>query len=289
MKQEIGFVTDSTSDIPLEEAAKYEIDIVPANIIFSGKSLRDGVDISRSELYRRMATERLLPTTSSPSAGVFEETFESMLTRGFQKILSIHPASNLSGIFNAARLAASHFPGRVEVLESGSVSMGTGFQLLAATKAATQGASMEAIRNLIADTRKRVHLVALLESLTNLAHSGRVPMVLAGIGNFLQIKLLISIMEGTVNRVAQVRTHSRGVTVLLDQIRSWGPIESLAIAHANARTMADELVPQIEQSIQGGKQMLQEKIFMVEISPAVGIHTGPGALGVIAVSAAGNA
>jgi len=288
MKQEIGFVTDSTSDIPLEEAAKYEIDIVPANIIFSGKSLRDGVDISRSELYRRMATERLLPTTSSPSAGVFEETFESMLTRGFQKILSIHPASNLSGIFNAARLAASHFPGRVEVLESGSVSMGTGFQLLAATKAATQGASMEAIRNLIADTRKRVHLVALLESLTNLAHSGRVPMVLAGIGNFLQIKLLISIMEGTVNRVAQVRTHSRGVTVLLDQIRSWGPIESLAIAHANARTMADELVPQIEQTIQGGKQMLQEKIFMVEISPAVGIHTGPGALGVIAVSAAGN-
>jgi DegV family protein with EDD domain len=286
MKQEIGFVTDSTSDIPLEEAAKYEIDIVPANIIFSGKSLRDGVDISRSELYRRMATERLLPTTSSPSAGVFEETFESMLTRGFQKILSIHPASNLSGIFNAARLAASHFPGRVEVLESGSVSMGTGFQLLAATKAATQGASMEAIRNLIADTRKRVHLVALLQSLTNLAHSGRVPMVLAGIGNFLQIKLLISIVEGTVNRVAQVRTHSRGVAVLLEQVRSWGPIESLAVAHANARSAADALVPQISQNLQEVNRMLQKKIFMIEISPAVGIHTGPGALGVIAVSAA---
>ncbi len=286
MNKAIGFVTDSTSDIPAEEAAKYEITIVPANIIFGGKSLRDGVDISRSELYRRMAAERLLPTTSSPSAGVFEETFESMLTRGFQKVLSIHPASNLSGIFNAARVAASHFPDRVEVLESGQVSMGTGFQLLAAAEAAAQGATMESIRNLIAETRKRVHLVALLESLTNLAHSGRVPMVLAGIGNFLQIKLLISIMEGTVNRVAQVRTHSRGVAVLLEQVRSWGPIESLAVAHANARSAADALIPQIAQNIQGVNRLFQKKIFMVEISPAVGIHTGPGAVGVIAVSAA---
>jgi DegV family protein with EDD domain len=288
MNRAIGFVTDSTSDIPVEEAAKYEIAIVPANIIFGGKSLRDGVDISRSELYRRMAVERLLPTTSSPSVGAFEETYESMLTQGFQKILSLHPASNLSGIFNSARVAAAHFPSRVEVLESGQVSMGTGFQLLAAAEAAEQGAPMETLCSRIASTRMRVHLVALLESLTNLAHSGRVPMVLAGIGNFLQIKLLISIMEGTVNRVAQVRTHSRGVAVLLDQVRSWGPIESLAVAHANARSAADALVPQITQSIQDVNRMLQKKIFMVEISPAVGIHTGPGAVGVIAVSAAGK-
>ncbi len=286
MNHAIGFVTDTTSDIPAEEAAKYEMGIVPANIIFGGKSFRDGVDISRSELYRRMATERLLPTTSSPSVGAFEEMFESMLTRGFQKILSVHPASNLSGIFNAANVASSHFPDRVKVLESGTVSMGTGFQILAAAEAARQGATLEAACNLVAETRKRVHLVALLESLTNLAHSGRVPMVLAGIGNFLQIKLLISIMEGTVNRVAQVRTHSRGVAVLLEQVRSWGPIEGLAIAHANARNVADALVPQITQSIQGVNRMLQEKVFMIEISPAVGIHTGPGAVGVIAVSAA---
>jgi DegV family protein with EDD domain len=288
MNKAIGFVTDSTSDVPAEEAAKYEIEVVPAMIIFDGKSLRDGVDISRSELYRRMLTQRYLPTTSSPSVGAFEESFESMLTRGFQKILSIHPASNLSGIFNAACVAATHFPGRVEVLESGQVSLGTGFQILAAAEAATQGASMESLRNLVANTRKRVHLVALLESLTNLAHSGRIPMVLAGIGNFLQIKLLISIMEGTVSRVAQVRTHSRGVSVLLEQVRSWGTIERLAVAHANARNVADLLIPQLTQSILGANHLLDGKIFEVEVTPAIGIHTGPGAVGVIAVSAAFN-
>jgi DegV family protein with EDD domain len=246
------------------------------------------VDISRSELYRRMATQRYLPTTSSPSVGAFEEAFESMLSRGFHKILSIHPASSLSGIFNAACVAATHFPGRVDVLESGQISMGTGFQILAAAEAATQGANMEALRNLVANTRKRVHLVALLESLTNLAHSGRIPMVLAGIGNFLQIKLLISIMEGTVSRVAQVRTHSRGVSVLLEQVRSWGTIERLAVAHANARNVADSLIPQLAQSILGVNHLPAGKIFEVEVTPAIGIHTGPGAVGVIAVSAAGN-
>jgi DegV family protein with EDD domain len=288
MNKAIGFVTDSTSDIPAEEAARYEIDVVPAMIIYGGKSLRDGVDISRSELYRRMASQRFLPTTSSPSIGAFEESFESMLTRGFQKILSIHPASSLSGIFNAACVAATHFPGRVEVLESGQVSMGTGFQLLAAAEAATQGASLEALRNLLANTRKRVHLVALLESLNNLAHSGRIPLVLAGIGDFLQIKLLISLVEGTVSRVAQVRTHSRGIAVLLDQVRSWGVIERLAVAHANARSVADSLIPQLTQGILGMDTLPGKKVFEIEVTPAIGIHIGPGAVGVIAVSAAGK-
>jgi DegV family protein with EDD domain len=288
MNKAIGFITDSTSDIPAEEADRYAIDVVPAMIIFGGKSLRDGVDISRSELYRRMASQRFLPTTSSPSVGAFEEAFESKLTRGFQKILSIHPASTLSGIFNAASVAASHFPGRVEVLESGQVSMGTGFQILAAAEAAAQGAPIETLSRLVTNMRKRVHLVALLESLTNLAHSGRIPMVLAGIGNFLQIKLLISLVEGTVNRVAQVRTHSRGIAVLLEQVRSWGSIEHLAVAHANARSVADALIPQLTQSLQGVNRLFQDKIFMVEVTPAIGIHTGPGAVGVIAVSAAGD-
>jgi DegV family protein with EDD domain len=288
MNKAIGFVTDSTSDIPAEEADRYAIDVVPAMIIFGGKSLRDGVDISRSELYRRMASQRFLPTTSSPSVGAFEEAFESKLTRGFQKVLSIHPASSLSGIFNAASVAASHFPGRVEVLDSGQVSMGTGFLILAAAEAAAQGAPIETLNHLVANMRKRVHLVALLESLTNLAHSGRIPMVLAGIGNFLQIKLLISLVEGTVNRVAQVRTHSRGIAVLLEQVRTWGSIECLAVAHANARSVADSIIPQLTQSLQGVNRLVQEKIFMVEVTPAIGIHTGPGAVGVIAVSAAGD-
>ena len=285
MTESIGFVTDSTSDIPAEEAAKYAVEVVPAMIMFGGQSYRDGVDISRSDLYRRMTTQRILPTTSSPSVGAFEEAFEKALSRGVEKVLSIHLASSLSGIFNSASIAAKRFPGRVEVVETGQVSMGTGFLILEAAEAAAKGVPIDALKKLVAETRKRMQLVALLESLTHLAHSGRIPMVLAGIGNFLQIKVLISLYEGTVNRIGQARTQSRGITALLEHVRSWGPVERLAVAHADARHVADGLLPQLAESIQGFNSALREKTYIIEVTPAIGVHIGPGAVGVIAMQA----
>jgi DegV family protein with EDD domain len=284
MTKTVGFVTDSTSDVPDAEAEKYGVEVVPAMIMFGGQSYRDGVDISRSELYRRMISQRILPTTSSPSVGAFETAFESMLSRGFQKILSLHPAASLSGIFNAACIAAKKFPGRIEVMDSGQVSMGTGFLILKAAEAAANGAPIEALRKLVEEARPRVRLVALLDSLTHLAHSGRISSLVAGIGNLLQIKLLISLIEGTVNRVAQVRTQSRGLKALLDQVHSWGPVECLAVAHADARHLADEILPQLAEHIQGFNRALQDKIFVIEVTPAIGVHIGPGAVGVIGMT-----
>ncbi len=283
MAEKIGFVTDSTSDIPVEDAAKYSVEVVPAMIMFGGQSFRDGVDISRSDLYRRMTTQRILPTTSSPSVGAFEEAFEEVLSRGVQKVLSVHLASSLSGIFNSAVIAAKRFPGRVEVVETGQVSMGTGFLILDAAEAAARGAPIEALKKLIADTRNRMRLVALIESLTHLAHSGRLPSLVADIGDFLQIKVLISLYEGTVSRVAQVRTQTRGLTALVDQVRSWGPIERLAIAHADARQLADGLIPQLAESLKGLNRVPKDKTYVIEVTPAIGVHIGPGAVGVIAM------
>jgi DegV family protein with EDD domain len=283
MTETIGFVTDSTSDIPADEAAKFGVEVVPAMIMFGGQSYRDGVDISRSDLYRRMTTQRILPTTSSPSVGAFEEAFEKVLSRGVQKILSVHLASSLSGIFNSACIAAKRFPGRVEVVETGQVSMGTGFLILSAADAGARGAPIEALKKLIADTRHRMRLVALIESLTHLAHSGRLPSLVADIGDFLQIKVLISLYEGTVSRVAQVRTQTRGLTALVDQVRSWGAIERLAVAHADARHLADGLIPQLAESLKGFNRVPKEKTYVIEVTPAIGVHIGPGAVGVIAM------
>jgi DegV family protein with EDD domain len=285
MTKAVGFITDSTSDIPAEEASKYGVDVVPVMIMFGGQALRDGVDISRSELYRRMTTQGILPTTAAPAVGSFEEAFESMLSRGYEKILSIHPANTLSGIYNSAHTAAASFPGRVETLESGTISMGTGFQLLAAAEAAEHGAPIETLVQTIQKVRRRVRVVALIESLTHLAHSGRVSSVFAGIGNFLQIKILIDLREGIVSRAGQVRTHTRGINALIEQVRSWGPLERLAVAHANARQIADALIPQLAETVQVLNLPPKEKTHLVEVTPAIGIHIGPGAVGVIAVSA----
>jgi DegV family protein with EDD domain len=284
MNKRIGILTDSTSDVPPDIASRYDIHVVPAVIIVGGQSLRDGVDISRAELYRRMASQGIIPTTSSPSAGAFEEAYDSMFRQGYERILSIHPAAKLSSIYNSAHIAAAHFPGRVEVMESGQVSLGTGFQVITAAEASDQGVSLEETCSQVQNTRRRVHLVAVIDSLTHLAQSGRVSAALAGIGNFLQIKLLISMIEGTVNRVAQVRTRARGLATLVEQVRSWGPLEELAIVHANARSSAEALIPLLQEKVGGLNRWIREKPLLVEVTPAIGVHTGPGAVGVIAVS-----
>jgi DegV family protein with EDD domain len=284
MKREIGILTDSTSDLPPEAVARYDIHVVPAVIILGGLSLRDGVDISRSELYRRMASQGIIPTTASPSAGAFEEAYDAMLSSGYRRILSVHPAAKLSGIYNAAHIAAGRFPGRVDVMESGQISLGTGFQVLAAAEEAERNAPMEKLRSQVEQTRNQIHLVAVIDSLTHLAHSGRVHSALAGIGNFLQIKLLITIIEGTVSRVGQVRTYTRGVSSLIDFVRTWGPLERLAIVHANARSAAEGFIPQLQEKFAGWNQTLKGPPILVEVTPTIGVHTGPGALGVIGVS-----
>jgi DegV family protein with EDD domain len=115
----VAIVTDSTSDIPGEEAERLGISVVPVIIISHEQSYRDGVDISRSEFYRRMTVSGDIPTTASPSVGAFEDAYDAILRRGVERILSIHPAAALSGIYNSARIAASRFAGRVTVMESG--------------------------------------------------------------------------------------------------------------------------------------------------------------------------
>src|SRR5512135_2638259 len=126
----IGFVSDSTSDIPVDLAEQLGIEIVPAVVNIDGKCYLDGVDISREDYYLKLPGFTHLPTTSTPSVGSFQDRYEKLLKAGVDFIISIHPPSTLSGIFNAARLAAQPFDGRIKVLDSGQVSLGLGYQVI---------------------------------------------------------------------------------------------------------------------------------------------------------------
>ena len=141
----IGFVTDSTSDIPAALAEQHGIEIVRAVININGKSYTDGLEISREDFYTRLPGLAPLPTTSSPSVGAFQVCYEKLLKAGSDSILSIHPPNELSGIYNAARLAAEEFGQRVKVLDSGQVSLGLGYQVLLAAEAAAKGAIQDEV------------------------------------------------------------------------------------------------------------------------------------------------
>ena len=130
MGEKIAIVTDSTADIPLEEQDALNIVVVPAIVTLDGESYQDGMEISRAEFYQRLPTLSSPPTTGAPSMQIFENTYESLLQSGIEKILSIHLPPSLSGMLSVATQAAKSFGDRIRIFDSGQVSLGMGFQVI---------------------------------------------------------------------------------------------------------------------------------------------------------------
>jgi DegV family protein with EDD domain len=269
---EIGFVTDSTSDIPANLAEQYGIEIVPALVNINGRSYADGVEINRAEFYNSLPKLKPLPTTSSPSVGAFAERYEKILQAGASHIISIHPPNQLSGIYNAARLAADGFGHRITVLDSGQTSLGLGYQVILAAEAAAQGAILEDVQARLESVRKRVRVTALLDTLEYVRRSGRVSWAAAMIGGMLRLRLLIELRYGIVYRLGQVRTRLQGIERLMEMLNSWGPLERLAVLHTNAESTARQILEQV-------KSKVEIPPLLVNVTTAIGTHVGPNGLG----------
>jgi len=268
----ISFVTDSTADIPSDLALKHDIEVVPALVNIRGQSYADGVDISREEFYTLLPSLNPPPTTSAPSVGSFQERYEKQLKAGATRILSIHPPNELSGTFNAARLAAQEFGERVKVLDSGQLSLGIGFQILLAAEAAERGALLEEVTALVESVRKRVRVAALLSTLEYVRRSGRVSWARAVIGSLLHLQPLVELRYGVVHRLGQARTRAQGILRLTETLNSWGPLERLAVLHTNAEIAARQLLEEVRSKV-------SIPPLMVNVTTAIGTHVGPDGLG----------
>jgi DegV family protein with EDD domain len=276
----IGFVTDSTADIPADLAGQNGIEIVPALVNIGGDSFTDGIEISREKFYNQLPNLVPPPTTSSPSVGSFQEKYEHLLQGGAEAVISIHPPNELSGIINAARLAAETFGQRVKVLDSGQVSLGTGFQVIMAAEAAAQGAIVNEVTALVDSIRRRVRLAALLETVEYIRRSGRVSWAMARIGDLLRLQPLVELRYGIVHRLGQARTRLQGIERLVEALNSWGPLERLAVLHTNAETAAQQLLEQVRTKVNA-------QPLVVNVTTVIGAHVGPNGLGFSAVPAGG--
>lgn len=273
----IGIVTDSTADIPSELAKINDIKVVPAILVIDGHSLEDGRGISREELYRRLPVMKMLPTTAAPSIGAFQKVYESLFNSGTDQIISIHVASNLSGIYNSAVVAAEAFGNRIRIIDSFHLSLGIGFQVLAAAEAARSGKQADEIQKVIEDIRKRIHLVAMLDSLEYVRRSGRVSWARSNIGNLLQIKPFLGIADGKVIRMGETRTRLKGIERLRKMLSDLGPLERLVVLHTNAEKDAIQFA---EEFIKG----VAHHPLIVNVTSVIGVHVGPNGLGFAAVT-----
>jgi len=273
----IAIVTDSTSDISPELAFENDIHVIPAILVVNGRTLEDGNGISREELYDQLPTIKVSPTTAAPSSGAFQNLYEELIKKGADQIISIHVSSVLSGIYNAAMVAAKSIGKRVQVIDSCHVTLGLGFQVLAAAQAARAGKTLLDIQRVVEDIYRRIHLVAMLDTLEYAHRSGRISWARSRLSALLQIKPFVGIADGKVIRMGETRTRQKGIERLYQMLAVLGPLEHLAILHTNAE--ADAL-----QMAEHFKAAVQIHPLMVNVTSIIGVHVGPNGLGFVAVT-----
>jgi len=274
----IGIVSDSTCDLPSYFVEQHELEIVPSILVLDGREYVDGVDISREDFYKRLPSLQTQPTTAAPSIGDFSSRYDSLLTRGADHILSIHAAGKLTSIVNVARQAAKDFGDRITCVDSTSLSLGLGFQVLAAAEAAELG--LQAALDAIDSARTRLHVYAALDTMENLRRSGRVPAAVTLLGGLLNIKPMIELVNGEVKPLAANRTTKQANEKMLNSLLQFGPLERLAILHTGAEARAREFLNAL---MQKASQSVPRDILMVNVTTLIGTHVGSNGLGFASV------
>jgi DegV family protein with EDD domain len=275
----IRIVTDSTCDLPAETITRYGICVVPLYINVGNKGYLDGVDMSREVFYTRLPTFPFHPTTAVPSGQKFHAVYDALAEEGTGEILSIHISKTLSAAVDVAQIAARETNSAlVTVFDSKQLSLGTGFLVETAAKMAAAGGKMAEILEALDHQIKRSHVFAALDTLEFLKRSGRMNRFVATMGTLLQIKPIMIMHDGTPSS-ERVRTSNRAIRRVIEMLRNLGEIERMAIVHTHATERVAELYAL------AGSLMPAEDILQVDITPVIGAHIGPGAVGFAVVTA----
>ncbi|MBI4300240.1 MAG: DegV family protein [Chloroflexi bacterium] len=271
----VSIVTDSTSDIPSEIARELSITVVPLKVHFGQEVYRDRVDISEEQFFEKLPQSPALPTTSQPSAGEFAEAYR-FLAGQCDAIISIHVSAKLSGTYNSAvqarEIAATG--ARIEVVDSGTTSMALGLLAMTAARAAQAGASCDDILALLRRRMPKTHLFLFLDTLTYLAKGGRIGKVQAFLGSVLSFKPLIACRGGELIPVGRPRTRARAIESLYEYAHSLPGIDEMAVVYSSTRDEAEALATRLTDICP------RERIHVCRVGPVLGVHVGPGALGV---------
>jgi len=277
LASEVKVVTDSASDFPVTIARDLGITVVPDNVHFGQRTYRDGVDLTREEFFIELAKSPVLPTTSQPAVGVFEEVYRQ-LGREARQIVSIHLPAKLSAVLNSAHLAAQSLPDlEIVLIDSTQVSMGMGWLVIIAARAARQGKNLAEILALVKDTIPRLRLIAMLDTLEYVQKGGRIGKGAALLGTLLSMKPIVQLLDSELLPVENVRTRRRALQRLAEIVTEMAPLEEAAVVHANAPALAHELAEMLAPVHPFGR------ILIGQVGAILGTHTGPGAVGVACV------
>lgn len=274
----IKIVTDSSVDLPADVLKKYDISVVPLAIQFGQETFNEGSpQLTRQEFYRRIEAG-VFPRTSQPPAGAYAAIFNELAGEA-SGILCLTITAAHSGTYNSALMAKEMVPqADIEVIDSAALSMGTGFQALAAARAAAAGKSKEEIMRLVVDLRNRMHHYFCLDTVKYLEMGGRVSHFQSMFASLLNLKPILSVRDGTLSPYERVRTRSKSVDRLVEiveqKLGAGAPVR-LAVLNTQAEAEAERVSNELH------RRLNVRESFRGELSLTLTVHAGPGLVGVI--------
>jgi DegV family protein with EDD domain len=280
----VSVVTDSTSYLPPELIERHGIHVVPLYVVFGGDRPVPEVEITDyPAFFEDLRRAEKLPTTSQPSVGDFTATFEPLLADGGE-VVSVHISGGLSGTPEAARQAKEALERdggggeRIAVVDSTTAAGGLGMMVLAAVRAAADGASATQVAERVAEARRELKMWFALDTLEFLKRGGRIGAASAWIGSTLKVKPILTV-DNEMTPVERVRTSSRAFERMVDfaRERHEAGADGWSAQHIAAPDVCARLVERCS-DIFGC-----EPTIVSEVGPVLAAHTGPGLLGVGAV------
>ncbi len=275
----IALVTDSTASIPKELSDKYNIFVVPQVLIWGKETFEDGVDITPGEFYTRLKKTTVMPSTTQVTVASFLELYQRLLAEDYQ-ILNILVSTKLSGTVNSAEQAKSMLPpdATIEIVDSLSTAMAMGFHLLTVARAIKQGAGMKDCVELAHKAIQHTGIFFAVDTLEFLHRGGRIGGATRFLGTMLNFKPILELRDGRVEPIERVRTRRKSLERIIDlaveQIGARTPVR-LSTLHANAPEDAKYVLEE------ASKRLNPIEVVFSEVSPVVGVHAGPGVVGIV--------
>jgi len=274
----VAVITDSTAYLPEALLKTHNISVVPQVLIWGEETFRDGVDIMPDDFYKRLETAKVMPTTSQVAIVDMKAAFEKLLESGYD-VLGIFISAKLSGTIQSATQAREMLPkatDKISIVDSNSTAMAMGFQVLAAARAAQNGASLAECQELAEKARQYTGVYFVVDTLEFLHRGGRIGGAQALLGSALNIKPILELRDGRIEPMEKVRTKRKAMERMIDlvvqHVGGRSPVR-LATLHANAETEA-------RTALNAAVLKLQpiETVF-ASVSPVIGTHAGPGTIG----------
>jgi DegV family protein with EDD domain len=275
----VAVVTDSTAYLPAAVVEKYGIEVVPLYVVLAGRSGREGAEIGPDDVARALSVRGQTVSTSRPTPGDFVAAYRRRLDADAGRLVSIHLSSELSSTSDAARLAATQVGEHlVTVVDSRSTAMGMGFAVLAAARAAVEGADAGTVAEVARDTAAATRTFFVVDTLEHLRRGGRIGSAAALLGTALAVKPVLHVREGRVVPLEKVRTTARAMNRLVQhavETADGGPV-AIAVHHLAAADRAERLATELRSQVPG-----LVELYVSELGAAIGAHVGPGAVGIV--------